>query len=248
LAEFEKFLCTGDDYFDGWANGLYIRLDIEKRESGKSFIDFISPLYEFHIYLKINMKRTISCVEKIKDLVNSAELDLTDTLFFIDQILEFYKIHPINNGGLIAMVLLQIQYYRNSIDNTTLIQGLEIDEEILSETNYVVKQKIKQDISKPSQIQFALYYYYLQVAKIYPWFEGSDKTKTELIKEIANKYEISPKAFQQRYNSISQYSTNRIALNQLKNIIRVIEMLKTDGYTEAVAEAEKELKLIESKL
>ncbi|GAA0723871.1 hypothetical protein GCM10009430_27770 [Aquimarina litoralis] len=81
-------------------------------------------------------------------------------------------------------------------------------------------KKEKQVRKNPSILQYALYYYYLQQSKDFPHFENHPEGKVRAIEELIKNANLNTtqKYFQLRYNKIANHKTNRVALNQVKNI------------------------------
>tara|TARA_R110000796_G_scaffold88850_3_gene191805 strand:+ start:12830 stop:13900 length:1071 start_codon:yes stop_codon:yes gene_type:complete len=103
-------------------------------------------------------------------------------------------------------------------------------------------------IKTPSISHYVLYFYYLQVAGIYPYFEHHPEGKVKAIEELLEKEKINTtsKYFQLKFNFISHHQTNRIAKNQETNIDFVINQMLIE-YPKAKIIAENELKLAKSK-
>lgn len=92
--------------------------------------------------------------------------------------------------------------------------------------------------------QYALFYYYIQASKEFPLFETDQRGKVKSIEELLLKAEIktTPKYFQLKYNLINNHKSNRIALNQVKNILYVINNMLND-YPKAKEIAQSEYNL-----
>ena len=117
-------------------------------------------------------------------------------------------------------------------------------------TPYLKLQKSKKGIEKPKPNipQLALFYYYRMASKELPFFEKHPKGKTKAIAELIVNDDIktSVKNFQLEFNKISNYATNRIARNKLKNIEFVANTL-LKNYPEAQKIALVELEEIITK-
>ena len=94
-----------------------------------------------------------------------------------------------------------------------------------------IKQKVAlnqltiRDNPKATQLQYALYYYYLQESGDYPRF-GVDTTKEKGIEEIATRHGIGFKNFQIQYNKVSYPKTGReFRQKKSKDVAKVLEML-----------------------
>lgn len=106
------------------------------------------------------------------------------------------------------------------------------------------KPKFKKFSLKEKSIPIvALYYYYLQAAGKFPYFENHPEGKIKAIEEliINDNINTTPKYFQIKYNHISNHKLNRIAKNQSTNIDYVANQMLND-YPEA-----KNIALIELK-
>ncbi|WP_010178213.1 hypothetical protein [Aquimarina agarilytica] len=92
------------------------------------------------------------------------------------------------------------------------------------------KKTKKDKVTKPTTPQYALYYYYLQEGREYPYFENHPEGKIQAIEEVLNKegLQTSAKYFQIKYNFIANYKTNRVAKNQKKNIDFVANTMLND--------------------
>lgn len=99
--------------------------------------------------------------------------------------------------------------------------------------------------TKPSQAVIALYYHYLQETKCIHYFENHEDKKMAAIRDVAKEWGVSEKNFQRYYNRIHLYDSNRIAVDQIKNIQEVIPMLAE--YPKAQKLANEELKKAEEK-
>ncbi|CAM3445326.1 hypothetical protein FLLO111716_10840 [Flavobacterium longum] len=88
--------------------------------------------------------------------------------------------------------------------------------------------------------QHALYYYYLQAAGEFPYFENHPDGKLKAIEELVEIEQIptTPKHFQMKYNFINNHQSNRIAKNQVANISYVIDKLSNNLKAKEIAVSE----------
>lgn len=93
---------------------------------------------------------------------------------------------------------------------------------------------------------WALYYYYLQEAKVHPHFDNYPGGKVAATEEVAAKHKISAKRFQMDYNSIQQHKSERLHVSQLKNFNKVIPLLQ--DYPDAQRKALDELNVLKQRL
>ncbi|MDD7886124.1 hypothetical protein [Flavivirga sp. 57AJ16] len=93
-----------------------------------------------------------------------------------------------------------------------------------------VKGNITKKVNDPSILQYALYYYYLQMGGDFGYFENHPKGKVKAIQELITNEGLNTtiKYFQKVYNKIAHYTTNRIAKNQLANIDFVANTMLKD--------------------
>lgn len=115
-------------------------------------------------------------------------------------------------------------------------------------TNYFLYSMIKAPNNnaskKPSAIHYALKVYYLQHARYIRFFQNHPEGTLKAIQEYVNSddYHLgSWKNFQLIYNKISNYKTNRVALENVPKIEYVIQNMLSD-YPKAILIAEEELK------
>lgn len=99
---------------------------------------------------------------------------------------------------------------------------------------------------KITVMAWALFYYYLQIAKVLPHFDNHSGGKMAAIAEVGNRHNIHPKRFQIEYNKIQQHKSERLHISQLKNFDKVIPLLQ--DYPDAQREALNELDIIKRRL
>lgn len=122
-------------------------------------------------------------------------------------------------------------------------------EEALKTSNVKPKTgKTPKDKEKVSIPKTVLYYYYLQTASYFPYFENHPDGKVGAIKSllIEDKIDTTPKYFQMKYNEIANHTTNRISKKQESNISYVANNMLED-YPKAKKIALSEHKLALSK-
>lgn len=112
---------------------------------------------------------------------------------------------------------LQKKFFENKL--RFYKEELQLQKE-LKLANHTPKNNKKENTTKPTVPQYALYYYYLQEGRDYPYFENHPEGKVKAINELIEKegLQTTAKHFQIKYNFIANYRTNRIAKNQKKNI------------------------------
>ncbi|PQB04115.1 hypothetical protein [Aureitalea marina] len=168
------------------------------------------------------------------DLSSSKDRILFLSDFIVQQIKSAY---PYING------LRILKSFRIGSENTVAICGL-IKERIES-----VKPRKAPRSRTPTALHYALKVYYLQQSKYMEYFENHPSGVLAGIKEFVNgrDYHLkSDKNFQQTYNKISNYSTNRISKQNAPKIKFVIEHMLI-GYPKAIEIAEEELQKAISK-
>lgn len=92
---------------------------------------------------------------------------------------------------------------------------------------------IKQAANSTKKISIptlVMYYYYLQEAKDFPFFDNHPEGKLKAIEELIKKDKIntSAKNFQLEYNKIAHHKSNRIANNKASNILFVANTMLTN--------------------
>jgi len=115
-----------------------------------------------------------------------------------------------------------IAYFENKMNEYILYETLF---EIINRGEKPIEEK-----AMPTIPQLALFYYYIQVSREFPKFEKHSKGKVKAIEELLKEEGIQTtvKYFQLKYNFINNHKTNRIALNQAKNISYVIDKMLID--------------------
>ena len=101
---------------------------------------------------------------------------------------------------------------------------------------------------KESQRCYALYYFYLQKAGLYPDFTDGGQTKEKSIQELTAKLIVSAQRFEQVYNKVSTDQKERTNPGFIKDLIRAIQLLAENPEHEAAkAIAQDELNIAASK-
>lgn len=227
------------------------------------------PIYDNKKYLLELTKNFFTCFHFIKgegmlffDLDQLCRYTLEAGFSSISQ--EFAKSETLNTLKIINGVLdnLEQEELQNKVLGKEDENYLDLQKEFYEKKQRFYKERLliekeekvsngKRKATKKKKItipQYALYYYYLQVAKEHPHFENHLGGKVEAIKELIEKEKIDTtfKYFQIKYNFISHSNTNRVAKNQVANISYVAnEMLK--DFPEAQKIALEELQLAQKK-
>ncbi len=114
--------------------------------------------------------------------------------------------------------------------------------------NQTQKEEKPKDTKKPTIVNYALYYIYLQKSGDAEHFENHPKGKLKAIEELIENGEIKTTTnyFQKIYNELHHHDTNRIARNQVSNIEYTANNMLTD-YPKAQKIALTELKIAQVK-
>ncbi len=112
--------------------------------------------------------------------------------------------------------------------------------------NYPLQSPPISNTSKAPTICWAFYYFYLQSAEVFPWFENHELGKMKAIDDIVAQHSVlrSPKNFQLAYNQLIKRN-QRLQHKNIPHITEAIQML--ESYPKAREIAQKELETLKNR-